>query len=136
MVPETDPAAAGPEGRTLRLQRTVKSTAEQAYAAFVKPTQLSRWFTTAARADVRVGGRYSNADGDEGEFTLLDARRLVLGARLVPRLPGDGEADLPRGVARRAGPRDLSRTALPRTRIWTPPARDFASPERTDGSWV
>jgi uncharacterized protein YndB with AHSA1/START domain/uncharacterized damage-inducible protein DinB len=56
---------------TLRLETIVRSTVEEAYAAFTDPKLLSIWFTEAAKADLRVGGRYSNADGDKGEFLAL-----------------------------------------------------------------
>ncbi len=53
-------------------QRTVAAPAEAVYAALTEPGQLSRWFTREAEADLRVGGRYRNADGDRGEFLVLD----------------------------------------------------------------
>ncbi|MFQ5918572.1 MAG: SRPBCC domain-containing protein [Thermoplasmata archaeon] len=55
-----------------RVQRTVRVPAETAYAALTVPDQLSRWFTEDAHADLRIGGRYENRDGDQGEFLRLD----------------------------------------------------------------
>ncbi len=53
------------------VQRTLSAPPEDAYAALTDPAILSRWFTKGAKADLRVGGRYENADGDRGEFLLL-----------------------------------------------------------------
>ncbi len=57
---------------TVAVQRTMRATPEQAYDALTHPDVLSRWFTRSAQADLRVGGRYSNADGDQGEFLIMD----------------------------------------------------------------
>jgi uncharacterized protein YndB with AHSA1/START domain len=61
----------------LSVQRTIATTPEVAYDACTDPKLLSKWFTTKAKADLRVGGRYSNADGDTGEFRRLDPPRRV-----------------------------------------------------------
>jgi uncharacterized protein YndB with AHSA1/START domain len=55
---------------TLRLQKTIHAPAETVYDALLQPEQLSRWFTRSATAELRIGGRYANADGDQGEFLL------------------------------------------------------------------
>ncbi|MEO5928319.1 MAG: SRPBCC family protein [Candidatus Kapaibacterium sp.] len=49
-------------------QLMIRSSASSAYAACANPELLSQWFTTGAQQDVHVGGRYSNNDGDSGEF--------------------------------------------------------------------
>src|SRR4030067_2936575 len=62
---------------TLILNKTVISTSKHAFEAFIEPAEMSQWFTTSAKADLRVGGKYSNADGDRGEFLTLDPPREV-----------------------------------------------------------
>lgn len=62
-------------GFTVDIQRTVKATAKKAFEAFLLPEHTAKWFTKKARADVRVGGSYSNSDGDMGEFLAVDAPR-------------------------------------------------------------
>ena len=57
---------------TVSLQRTIRATPERAFDALTKPEELSRWFTRSAQADLRVGGSYTNADVDQGEFVILD----------------------------------------------------------------
>lgn len=52
--------------------RTIRATPEQAFAAFADAKLLSTWFTTKAKVDLRVGGRYSNADGDRGVFKAIE----------------------------------------------------------------
>ena len=55
------------------VQRTVKSTAKNAFDTFLQAEHTAKWFTKKAQADVRVGGSYSNSDGDQGEFLAVDA---------------------------------------------------------------
>lgn len=57
---------------TVSLQRTIGVDIERAYLALTEPALLSQWFTKEARADLNVGGSYSNADGDRGTFLALD----------------------------------------------------------------
>jgi len=57
---------------TVSVQRTIRATPDRAFDALTQPDVLSRWFTTSAQADLRVGGRYANADGDQGEFVIFD----------------------------------------------------------------
>jgi uncharacterized protein YndB with AHSA1/START domain len=59
------------------IQRTIQATPDEAFNALTEPAKLSRWLTTSAQADLRVGGRYSNADGDQGHFLLLERPRRM-----------------------------------------------------------
>jgi hypothetical protein len=59
-------------GFTMDVQRTVTSTAKKAFDTFLQAEHAAMWFTKKAQADVRVGGSYSNSDGDQGEFLALD----------------------------------------------------------------
>jgi uncharacterized protein YndB with AHSA1/START domain len=52
--------------------RLIAADRKTAYDAFTDPGQMSIWFTTQAKADLRVGGSYENADGDSGEFRVLE----------------------------------------------------------------
>lgn len=38
------------------------------FAALTRPSKLNTWFTSGAKVNLRVGGRYSNADNDSGRF--------------------------------------------------------------------
>lgn len=60
-------------GFTMDVQRTVKSSAKEAFDTFLQAQHAAKWFTKKAKADVRVGGSYSNSDGDMGEFLAVDA---------------------------------------------------------------
>jgi len=55
----------------LSVQRTIATTVPKAFAAFTEPALVSIWFTTKAKADLRVGGTYQNADGDNGTYILI-----------------------------------------------------------------
>ncbi len=59
-------------GRTLTLHVTIQATSESTFAALTDSAELSRWFTESHQADLRVGGRYRNSDGDAGEFLALE----------------------------------------------------------------
>jgi uncharacterized protein YndB with AHSA1/START domain len=57
--------------------RHVSAPIEQVWEAWTDPHQLANWFTEHAEIDLRVGGRYRNSDGDEGEYLeVLPPRRL------------------------------------------------------------
>jgi uncharacterized protein YndB with AHSA1/START domain len=47
---------------------SVSAVPSRVFAALTEPPKLNAWFTTGARVNLRVGGRYSNADKDTGRF--------------------------------------------------------------------
>lgn len=61
----------------VRVQRTIGASRDRVYEALTQPKHLNRWFTQKAKCDLRVGGRYSNADHDAGEFTRLTPGRAL-----------------------------------------------------------
>jgi uncharacterized protein YndB with AHSA1/START domain len=65
------------DGFGVDVQRTVRATPEQAWAAWTEAAALSRWFTTQAELDLRPGGRYRNADGDAGTFKRVEPPRRL-----------------------------------------------------------
>jgi uncharacterized protein YndB with AHSA1/START domain len=38
------------------------------FRALTTPGELDAWFTQGAKVDLRIGGKYSNLDGDKGKF--------------------------------------------------------------------
>lgn len=62
---------------SISVRRTIDASAEKAYKALTIPNLVSKWFTKKAMADLRVGGRYSNSNGDEGIFLKLVPGNLV-----------------------------------------------------------
>ncbi len=56
---------------TLILCKTINEERETVYKAFVKPKLLSKWFTTNAKVNLKVGGKYSNDDLDKGEYLQI-----------------------------------------------------------------
>jgi uncharacterized protein YndB with AHSA1/START domain len=62
-------------GVSMAIERSVKATPEAAFDAFTDPAHLSRWYTSSAEADLRPGGRYANADGDQGTFLIFSRPR-------------------------------------------------------------
>ena len=61
----------------LSVQRTIAVSATKAYEVFSDQKLVSKWFTTKHRADLTVGGKYSNADGDQGVFQIIEPRRRL-----------------------------------------------------------
>jgi uncharacterized protein YndB with AHSA1/START domain len=55
----------------------VATGAEEAFDAFSDPAHVSRWFTTRHEAQVVPGGRYRNADGDQGRFLEVSRPSLL-----------------------------------------------------------
>lgn len=56
----------------ITIEREIKAPPAKIYNSLTDPQILSSWFTTNARGDLRVGGRYSNDDKDRGSY--LDLR--------------------------------------------------------------
>jgi uncharacterized protein YndB with AHSA1/START domain len=71
---ETNSAA---EQNEVIVERTITASSDAAYEAWSSAEKQSAWFTTVVRHDLKVGGRYSNADGDCGVFReIVPNRRL------------------------------------------------------------
>ncbi len=59
------------------VSRTIDCGIRKAFDAWRDPRRLSAWFTTKAEQDFRVGGSYSNADGDRGRFLAIVPLRRI-----------------------------------------------------------
>ena len=55
-------------GWTVIKEIGVSPTPSRTFGALTKPSQLNKWFTQGAKVNLRVGGSYSNRDGDKGRF--------------------------------------------------------------------
>ena len=66
-----------PQQSELVVEREMTSSIEAAYEAWSSAEKLSAWFTTGAKQDLRVGGRYSNADGDCGTFLEVEPNQRI-----------------------------------------------------------
>lgn len=60
-----------PKGYEVSVTRRIEATAARAFDALTRPSDLSHWFTRGARANLEVGGAYSNGEGDRGRFLAL-----------------------------------------------------------------
>ncbi len=47
---------------------TTPASRSRVFRALTSPNELDAWFTRGAKIDLRVGGRYSNLDGDKGKL--------------------------------------------------------------------
>lgn len=78
-----------PDGYSVSVSRLVAASAPKAFDALSRPADLSRWFTRGARANVEVGGSYSNRDGDRGRFlAVARPRRLRMTWENEKHAPG------------------------------------------------
>ncbi|HEU4724392.1 MAG TPA: SRPBCC domain-containing protein [Candidatus Eisenbacteria bacterium] len=65
------------DGFAVSVSRLMAATPARVFDAITKPADLSRWFTRGARANVEVGGAYSNRDGDRGRFLAVARPRRL-----------------------------------------------------------
>lgn len=78
-----------PSGFEVNVSRTIAVPRETAWQAFAETKHLSKWFTSKAKQSFRVGGRYSNGDGDGGVFLAIIApRRLRFTWEQAKHAPG------------------------------------------------
>jgi len=64
-------------GYAFSVSRTIAAPRRRIYDAFTDAKELSRWFTHDAKVEARVGGRYTNGDGDSGTFLTLKPPSVV-----------------------------------------------------------
>lgn len=55
----------------------INADAVKVFDAWADSNKLSVWFTTNAKSDFRVNGKYSNNDGDEGKFLEIISGKLI-----------------------------------------------------------
>lgn len=64
-------------GYEISVTRLMEGGPSRAFDALSRPADLSHWFTRGAKANLEVGGSYSNRDGDRGRFlAVVRPRRL------------------------------------------------------------
>lgn len=64
-------------GWTVIKEISISQPPARIFNALTAPRQLDKWFTTGAKVNLRVGGRYSNHEGDKGKFLeIVPGRRL------------------------------------------------------------
>jgi uncharacterized protein YndB with AHSA1/START domain len=56
------------EGYFVCATKTIAAPVADVYKAWSNGTELSKWFGTATKADVKDGGTFENKDGDKGTF--------------------------------------------------------------------
>jgi uncharacterized protein YndB with AHSA1/START domain len=54
------------------VSRTINATHEACWQAWADPEEWSAWMNTRQTHDFRVGGEYSNSDGDISVFTIIE----------------------------------------------------------------
>ena len=56
------------EGYNICVTKTINAGLKDVYSAFVKPTELVKWFGAGTTATVKDGGQFKDQDGNYGEF--------------------------------------------------------------------
>lgn len=64
-------------GHTIAAKRRLNAPIDRVWYAFSDAEQLEHWFTESATIDFRVGGRYTNSDGDEGTYLEIVPKSLI-----------------------------------------------------------
>lgn len=59
------------------IRRTIGCPVSRVWEAFTVPADLNRWFSTGMRVKFEVGGRYSNRDGDRGQFLRIEHHEMI-----------------------------------------------------------
>ncbi len=62
---------------TSKVEETIKAPVKKLFSSWSDPAQLSKWFTSNAKQEFRVGGSYSNDDKDEGIFLEIEDNRTI-----------------------------------------------------------
>jgi uncharacterized protein YndB with AHSA1/START domain len=78
-------------GYRVTVQRTIDASAAQAFECFAQAELLNKWFTTGAKQQFRIGGRYSNDDFDEGIFIDIAEPSLIRFTWENAKVPSGGE---------------------------------------------
>lgn len=64
----TRPVKSLVSGRIAIKEVSIRVVPSRVFAALTIPAELNAWFTTGAKVDLHVGGRYTNKDKDTGSF--------------------------------------------------------------------
>lgn len=59
------------------VQKTINAPIKRLYESFSKAKELSTWFTTKHKHSFKPGGKYKNADNDEGTYIEIIPDRLI-----------------------------------------------------------
>ena len=117
------------KGFGVDVQRTVASPATTVFAAFSDAKALSTWLTARTRHAFEVGGRYSNAHADRGEYLAIVAPRRI-------RMSWDNPLRFPGSVVEFVfDPKGGSKTAVRVSHERLPDAKAVAA-MRTGWAWA
>ncbi len=61
----------------VQVTKKIKADASNAFQAFADGPTWSKWFSDDTKVDLRQGGRFSNADGDAGEYLEIVPDQLL-----------------------------------------------------------
>lgn len=60
------------------VNRTLAHDADTVWAALTEPARMNKWWSTKTKQELKVGGKYSNGDGDQGTFvTIKPGKKLT-----------------------------------------------------------
>lgn len=61
----------------ITVKRTIHTSPDVAFNAFTDGPTWSKWFSDYTTVDFRIGGRFSNDDGDSGEYLAIEKNQLL-----------------------------------------------------------
>jgi uncharacterized protein YndB with AHSA1/START domain len=62
----------------LLISKIIGVNVRRVFEAYTLESELSTWFSTNAKIDLKVGGKYSNGDRDEGKYLeIFPQKKLV-----------------------------------------------------------
>ena len=79
---------------TLVLTYVLPARPQRVFDILTQAEHLNRWFTSGASVDLQVGGKFANADGDQGKFLKVAVPRHLVFTYGHSRLPVETEVDM------------------------------------------
>lgn len=79
---------------TLVLTYEFKASPQRVFDVLTQAEHLNRWYTKNAHVDLQVGGKISNADGDQGKFIRVAVPRELVYTYTHEKLGVETEVDI------------------------------------------
>lgn len=67
---------------------------QRVFDAFTQPEHLNKWCTSNAQVNLQIGGKMTNADGDNAKFTKVAVPRELVFTYTHPKLEVETEVDI------------------------------------------
>jgi uncharacterized protein YndB with AHSA1/START domain len=66
-----------PKGYTICATKAIAAKPQEIFAAFADAQKLGKWFASSPKQEFQEGGRFSNADGNRGQFKKINPGKAI-----------------------------------------------------------